>query len=355
MNYKKIVIILIVALIILLVIGFLILVFSEYKPKKKEILDVEGDSSKELELDKSIRIITYNLGYLSLDSSQDFFMDGGKGVMPKDSSNVKTNLTGMKDFIENQDSDIYLFQEVDINAKRSYHINEYEGLKEDFEGTSTFAYMFKSLYIPYPFFNPVGHVESGNVTLNKYPVTSATRIALPSSFTFPKRVVMYKNPILEERIKINETTRELIVYNVHLDAYGSSGGKGKQFEVLLENMKEEVEKGNYVIAGGDFNQIFPDTDLTKFPLMDISHFSPTKLNHDDIPDGWKFVTDYTKPTSRLLNEVYSGTYEDTQLYIIDGFIVGPNIEIMNVEVIENNFLYSDHQPVKLEMKLHSVE
>ena len=89
--------------------------------------------------------------------------------------------------------------------------------------------------------------------------------------------------------------------------------------------------------------------------MDISHFSPTKLNHDDIPDGWKFVTDYTKPTSRLLNEVYSGTYEDTQLYIIDGFIVGPNIEIMNVEVIENNFLYSDHQPVKLEMKLHSVE
>lgn len=355
MNYKKIIIILTFTLLVLLTIGFLILVFSEYKPKKFEALSIEGTSNKELELDKSVDIITYNLGYLSLDSSQDFFMDGGKGVMPKDSSNVKKNLIGVKEFIKNQDADIYLFQEVDIKSKRSYYINEYEGLKEAFDGTSTFAYMFKSLYIPYPLFNPVGHVESGNATFNKYHVISATRIALPDANTFPKKVVMYKNPILEERIKINGTTKELIVYNVHLDAYGSSGGKGKQLEVLLESMKKEVEKGNYVIAGGDFNQIFPDTDLKKFPLVDTSHFFPTKLNHEDIPKDWKFVTDYSKPTSRLLNEFYSGSYENTQLYIIDGYIVGPNIEVMNVEVIENNFLYSDHQPVRVEIKLKSSE
>ena len=35
----------------------------------------------------------------------------------------------------------------------------------------------------------------------------------------------------------------------------------------------------------------------------------------------KFETDASKPTSRLLNEVYSGNYDNTQLYVIDGFIV----------------------------------
>ncbi len=351
MSYKKILLIFVSLLITLLLIGFFVLVINEYKPKEQEILKVEGSEIKELELGKSISLITYNLGYLSLDSTQDFFMDGGKGVMPEDSSNVKKNLKGVKELIKVQNADIYLFQEVDIKAKRSYNINQYEKLREDFDGTSAFAYMFKSLFIPYPILNPVGHVESGNVTLNKYKVKSASRIALPSAYSFPKRVVMYKNPILEERIKINGTDQELIVYNVHLDAYGTSSGKGKQFEKLLQNMKLEVEKGNYVIAGGDFNQIFPDTDLKKYPLKDTSHFLPTKLRNEDIPKNFKFVTDYSKPTSRLLNKPYSGSYKDTQLYIIDGYVLGPNIEVQKVEVIENNFLYSDHQPVHLEVKL----
>ena len=185
-----------------LLIGFIIIIFSEYFPEDRENVVIDGQGSKTIKEGDALNLITYNLGYLSLDNTQDFFMDGGKGVRPKTATNVTKNLAAVKTFIENQNSDIYLFQEVDKKAKRSYNINEYDGLKQDFEGTAAYAAMFNSLYIPYPIFDPIGHVESGVVTLSKYGITQGTRIALPSHSSWPKRAVMYKNPILETRIPI---------------------------------------------------------------------------------------------------------------------------------------------------------
>lgn len=335
----------------ILLIGFIIIIFSEYFPEDRETLVIDGESSKTLKPGSSATIITYNLGYLSLDNTQDFFMDGGKGVRPKNATNVTKNLAAVKTFIQNQDADVYLFQEVDKKAKRSYNINEYDGLRENFEGTATYAAMFNSLYIPYPIFDTIGHVESGVVTLNKYNATEATRIALPSHSSWPKRAVMYKNPILEERVKLEETDKELVIYNVHLDAYGAKGENSDQLQILLDNMVAEYEKGNYCIAGGDFNQTFPQTNLEQFPLNDSKNFYPTQLSQEQLPEGWKFVTDASKPTSRLLNEVYSGNYDNTQLYVIDGFLISPNIESKSVETIENNFSYSDHHPVKIKINL----
>ncbi len=350
-TWYKVVIAIISIIISVFLIGFGVLVFSEYFPEERESLTVDGESKKELEIGKSFNIITYNLGYLSLDNTQDFFMDGGKGVRPKSATNVTKNLAAIKNFIQNQDADIFLFQEVDTKAKRSYNINEYQGIKDAFGGNATFAYMFNSLYIPYPIFDTVGHVESGVVTLNNYEVKEATRVALPSAYSWPKRAVMYKNCLLEQRIKIKDSEKELVVYNIHLDAYGKKDGKTAQLDILKNLMEEEYKKGNYVIAGGDFNQTFPSVDTDKFPIIDTKNFVPTQIAKDYLSEGWQFVTDNEKPTSRLLNEEYSGNYDNTQLYVIDGYIISPNIEKRSVEVIENNFSYSDHQPVKIRIKL----
>ncbi len=348
--YKVVIVVVSVILVVFLAL-FGVLVLNEYFPEDREELTIDGESAKTLEIGKDINIVTYNLGYLSLDNTQDFFMDGGKNVRPKSATNVTKNLAAVKNFMDTQNADIYMFQEVDLNAKRSYWTNEYAGLKEDFKGTATYAPMFKSLYIPYPIFNTVGHVESGLVTLNEYEINSATRVAVPNSIKWPKRAVMYKNCALEERIKIKDSDKEFVIYNIHLDAYGTENKKTEQLDVLMEDMKAEYEKGNYVIAGGDFNQTFPDVDMEKFPIIDSSHYVPATIPKDYLPQGWRFAVDYTKPTSRLLNEEYSGNYDNTQLYIIDGYILSPNIEFGSVETIENNFSYSDHHPVSLKIKL----
>ena len=50
---------------------------------------------------------------------------------------------------------------------------------------------------------------------------------------------------------------------------------------------------------------------------------------------------------------YDKNSSNTQYYIIDGFIVSNNIKINNVETIDHDFQYSDHNPVSLSIQLLS--
>ena len=349
-TLRKILIGIIIVILAVLLIGFSILMLTEYKPEDVEELIVEGESTKKLEQDKDVKLLTYNLGYLSLDSTQDFFMDGGESVMPKTASNVNKNLAAVENFMANEDVDIYLFQDVDINAKRSYETNEYEGLKNNFKGTSTYATDYKCIYVPYPILSPVGHVESGMVMLNKFSNISS-RVSLPSAYNFPIKALMAKRCLMIQRIKVEETDKELIVINVHLDRYDDGSIRLEQLEVLKSFMIDEYNKGNYVIAGGDFNLKFSVVDNSKYPVIDNTYFSAEIIPDDFLPKNWNYAVDGSKPTSRLLNEVYSGNYDNTQLYVIDGYILSPNVKKEAVETIENAFSYSYHQPVKLTIKL----
>lgn len=49
--------------------------------------------------------------------------------------------------------------------------------------------------------------------------------------------------------------RELVLYNLHLSAYTSDGTIAtEQLSLLLRDMQREYEKGNWCVAGGDFNK-----------------------------------------------------------------------------------------------------
>ena len=51
-----------------------------------------------------------------------------------------------------------------------------------------------------------------------------------------------------------ENGKELIIYGVHMSAYGNSDEiREAQTSMLFQDMKSEMDKGNYVICGGDFN------------------------------------------------------------------------------------------------------
>ena len=110
----------------------------------------------------------------------------------------------------------------------------------------------------------------------------------------------------------------------------------------------EYAKGNYVIAGGDFNQTFPQNP---YPVIDAENWAPDVLEADMLPQGWQFAVDADTPTCRLLNQPFSGSYDDTQLYIIDGFIVSPNVQVDAVSTLDTRFRYTDHNPVQLTVTL----
>ena len=143
--------------------------------------------------------------------------------------------------------------------------------------------------------------------------------------------------------------------NLHLEAYDDGEGKLAQTRQLNEFIQAEYEKGNYVIAGGDFNQIFPGS-LEVYPNTHPELWEPGVLTEDMLPVGWSYAYDLRVPSCRLLNRPYDPEdTENTQHYVIDGFILSPNVTLESVETLDEGFIASDHNPVLLLSLIHISE
>ena len=112
-------------------------------------------------------------------------------------------------------------------------------------------------------------------------------------------------------------------------------------------MQAEYEKGNYVIAGGDFNQEFPNE--ASYLRNGEEDWMPGIFDTSLLQKGWQIAVDSSVPTCRLLNKPYDG--KSNTLYVIDGFLLSPNIELTSVETLELDFEFSDHNPVRMTAKL----
>ena len=144
--------------------------------------------------------------------------------------------------------------------------------------------------------------------------------------------------------------KKLIIINILdiLKKYTDENHRLSQKEIS-DILEKEYEKGNYVIAGGDFNQSFPGV-LDKYPIADPKKWTPGVLEESILPEGWQFAFDSSTPTCRLLDQPLS---DACQRYVIDGFILSPNVQIDLVETLSEEFEYSDHNPVRLDVTLLS--
>ena len=340
---------------ILLLAGGLVgfVTITEYRPADIEPAATAGSGASSPSAGDSLRIATWNVGYGALSADQDFIMDGGTKVEPESEDIVLRNIKGIKDFLTQEPCDIVFFQEVDQHSERSYYNDETQAFADHFGGSSTFAYNFNVNFVPFPVglpSNMIGHVESGVQTLTAFRTENAKRVALPSSYSWPVSTCQLKRCLLTQEIPLEGSDKKLILVNLHLEAYAPDEKKAAQTKILLDLVSEEYEKGNYVIAGGDFNQTFPGVDPEAYPVLNDEYFQAPVIDMD-LPDGFTFVFNDSAPTSRLLNEPYSGSWNDTQLYVIDGFLVSPNVQVDHVETVKAEFQYSDHNPVLMDVTL----
>ena len=148
-------------------------------------------------------------------------------------------------------------------------------------------------------------------------------------------------------LPLEGSDKQLVLVNLHLEAYDDGEGKIAQTNQLKDFIQSEYEKGNYVIAGGDFNQIFPG-GLEAYPNEHPDLWTPGVLTGDMLPEGWSFAYDLATPSCRLLNQPYDPSDTvNTQYYVIDGYIVSPNVSVQTVETLDLGFENSDHNPVRL--------
>lgn len=324
------------------------LTLAEYNPAHAEVAQRGAVTVPDKFNGNSLSILTFNTGYGALGEAADFFMDGGKSVNPDSVEQVKNNMLGIEAIVRSADADFVFLQELDTDSDRSYELNQwlqYEYDLEDYE--SRFAMNYSCDYVPYPLPETIGKVHSGIATFSRYDISSATRYSLPCPFSWPTRVANLKRCMLVTRIPLaGKEEQELVLINFHLEAYDDGEGKAAQTEQLMEYLLAEYEKGNYVIAGGDFNQVFPGTQ-ERYPLKDTSGWAAGQL--DRLPTDWEYAFDDTTPTCRLLNQPYDPSSPLTQYYVIDGFIVSPNLTVTSVETLDEQFVYSDHNPVLMEI------
>ena len=334
--------------ILLAVIGLIaFLSATEFKPADREAAAVCVSQGTAPDPAQTFTIWSWNTGYGGLGRDSDFFMDGGKMVDPPSQEIVTTNLDSIRNYLLAQEADAWLLQEVDIDSARTGGTDQFSLYADALAGSSAFAYNYKCPFVPIPM-PPMGRVESGITTLTPHSIAeNAERISLPCPFSWPVRTAQIKRCLLTTRLPLDGTDKELVLVNLHLEAYDSGEGKIAQFKELLTVLQEEYDKGNYVIAGGDFNQSFPGV-LEQYPIADPELWTPGILEADALPEGWQYAYDLTSPTCRLLDKPYDGS---NQLYVIDGFIVSPNVEIEAVETADLEFEHSDHNPVRLEVKL----
>ena len=344
-----------ILVLILLIGGFVgYLTLTEYKPKPIETVTIEQNSTLSLAANQTISLMTFNTGYAGLGEAEDFVMDGGKKGRPDSKTVVEDYLAGIEGILTSNTADFYLLQEVDLKARRSYDINQvdqYKALLPNYH--STFAYNFNAVFVPFPvsLTDYIGPVKSGIQTLSKFEVDESERHQFPGEFSWPLRVANLKRAMMVNTYSITGTTNKLVVVNLHMSAYDGDGSlRAQEMAYLKAFMEEQIVLGNYVIIGGDFNQTFPNATDVYPPKPGLYQAYPIESTF--LPAGYQWGIDITDPTCRLLNQPYEPTSELTQYYIIDGFIVSSNITINSVNVIQENFMYSDHNPVFMSVTLN---
>ncbi len=341
--------------IVILVISFYIIaiiligVVKDYQPKAIEQLEIEGQNSVKIIPDSIVSFLSWNIGYCGLGAEMDFFYDGGKMVRPAKEL-LEKYTQSILTFLKKQDStEIILLQEVDRNSERSMYQDELEMIQNELPGySSSFGYNYKVRFVALPFTNPLGRVEMGQTIFSKYKPISSERYSYYSAYSWPKRLFMLDRCFLVSRFRL-ANGKELVVMNTHNSAY-DAGGKLREIEMPLirDLMLGEFMKGNYVVAGGDWNQNPPGFDLEQIDSRYRGE-KGVELNGSLFPDGWKIVFDPETPTNRFIDKPL--TEGETKATVIDFFILSPNLDKIDIKTYALNFQFSDHNPVSLSVRI----
>ncbi len=354
MSRKKIIFIAVLSLvgaILLAAIGYVIYVFCSYYRVEDELsLSVEGEATDDAPLNEKLTLVTYNIGFGAYSADYSFFMDGGEHSRALSEQAVLDNTAGALGLAKGESPELLLFQEVDVDGTRSYHVDQARLLAEGFSAFDrVFAQNYDSPYFIYPFNSPIGANRSGLVTFSAYDIESATRRSLPIEDSLYKLLDLdraYSKSLISV-----EDGRTLALYNVHLSAYTSDGTiSDEQLRMLAEDMETEYAKGSYIIAAGDFNKDLLGDSGEYFERDEGEYNWAKPLETSLLPKFISVHSGENAPTCRNADAPYRADGTDFVLSV-DGVLVSDNIEVVLCETVSSDFAYSDHDPVKLEFIL----
>ena len=335
-------------------VAYVFIVYSRIEDMQS--IDTDDATAEVAKTGEEYTAVSYNIGFGAYTADYTFFMDEGKESRARSRESVINCTNGCAGNALSFDPDIALFQEVDTDSDRSWHVDQRDMINELFrkhgDYDSVFASNYHSSYLMYPPLEPIGASNSGILAESKFDITSTVRRSLPVADGFSKILDLDRCYTIS-RISV-EGGKELVLFNLHLSAYGTDAALGNaQLAMLFGDMSREYASGNYVLVGGDFNHDFPVTSKEYFnPGTDRSFAWCEPFPDNMLPDGFKKCTDYDGEmiaTTRYTDIPYG---PDSFTVILDGFIVSDNITVKSVSNVDFGFEYTDHNPVVLKFVLN---
>ncbi len=318
---------------------------TDYRPADTVPLEVRANGASAEPLRFPLTVLTWNIGYGGLGAEMDFFYDGGKMVRPSRTQAEKF-FSGILDHLRSSaDADAILLQEADKRSARTRGLDETGAIAAALPGFAhSFGYNYLVRFNPVPLTNPLGRIESGQMTLTKALPRVSERIAYHSAYGWPKQLFMLDRCFLVSRLKTADG-KELVLLNNHNSAYDPGGNlRNVEMPLIRDLMVREYEKGNYVVAGGDWNQNPPRFDPAALSGPFPGHANDA-MDAALFPAGWTIAYDPATPSNRNVDiPLRPGVTKTT---VIDFFIVSPNIRVSEVRTESLDFAFSDHNPVRL--------
>lgn len=354
-----------------IVIVYVIYVAAQYYRIEDGLsLEVENAREERVAIGKDYTLVSYNLGFGAYSPEYSFFMDTGemksgekvagkyaKGMSRED---VEKNVAGQAEFAKNAGADFYFFQEADEKADRSYKIDMPERMRGALpEYSSVYAENFHTANLIYPFNDPIGATNAGIVTFSRYRIESAVRRSFPITTSFIDKLFDLDRCFSVQYLPVEGSDKYLALVNLHMSAYDEGGTiRAEQLKMLNAVLAEERAKGNYVVAGGDFNHCLiadqfesDEAALAAFAGEQVvpDWVKNSVLHEAELAEGFKISANKEKATCRGADIPYTaGVNYET---VVDGFLYSDNVEVIAEETVGGSYEFSDHNPVKLTFRL----
>jgi endonuclease/exonuclease/phosphatase family metal-dependent hydrolase len=166
-------------------------------------------------------------------------------------------LEGVIDFLAGANADILILQEVDLNARRTHHLNIAEEIARRLQMNYVFGREFQELVQG----SKIDPAYQGQAIFSKWPISGPRliRFSRQSNFWKPHWFVPRMQPFQERlggRIAlitdVNVAGSKVTIYNLHLESKGDDDLRLAQMqEVLSDAARQDSQR--LLIVAGDFN------------------------------------------------------------------------------------------------------
>ena len=276
-------------------------------------------------------VVAYNIGYLSgLTNNQ---------AVTRDESLYRQNLETAIAALQTVNPDILALQEIDLDARRSFRVNQVEALANALAyPQQAIAVNWDKRYVPFPYWPPTAHfgeILSGQAILSQFSLITHERLVLDRVPGNP----FYYNALYLDRLAQVATVqigeRSLVVINLHLEAFDAPT-RQRQTEFVLQ-LAETYGQQQPVLLLGDFNSAVNReaegeprsiTTVLDSPIL-AAAVPPDQLAQ---PEQFTFPSD--KPQHKL----------DYVFYTPD------SLEVLDVQVLSAAAQASDHLPVVVRLR-----